>query len=230
MRGSGGLLLSVMSDCQHVEWTDSGVVATSWRLRRFLGLWCAGIRMARWQRVGLDKSVVRADVPCGGVAVAGARRPCGGGRPCGGVGGPTGRPCGGEGQPRCLGHCWAAWRSTPGAKAGRRGVCWYLGKNQRRDASTSAKSKRFRREVGHVASSSLAGVPGNIAREGFAVPSKTATELGFGSFPKTAPERFQKDAWRHQGDCVEMKQSTPSRRSRQMDFIVSFPVLPLRAF
>jgi len=37
-----------------------------------LGLWCAGTRMARWQRVGLDKSKARADAPCGGVAVAGS--------------------------------------------------------------------------------------------------------------------------------------------------------------
>ena len=36
LRGRGGLLLRVMSDCQHVEWTDSGLVATLWRLRRFL--------------------------------------------------------------------------------------------------------------------------------------------------------------------------------------------------
>ena len=41
-----------------------------------------------------------------------------------------------------------------------------------------------------MASSGLAGVPGNIAREGFAVPSKTAPELGFGSFPKTAPVKI----------------------------------------
>src|SRR6185312_420517 len=37
-----------------------------------LGLWCAGTRMARWQRDGLDKSEARADGPCGGVAVAGS--------------------------------------------------------------------------------------------------------------------------------------------------------------
>ena len=37
-----------------------------------LGLWCAGTRMARWQRDGLDKSEARADAPCGGVAVAGS--------------------------------------------------------------------------------------------------------------------------------------------------------------
>ena len=159
----------------------------------------------------------------------GARRPCGGGRPCGGAGGPTKRPCGGEGRPRCLGHCWAARRSTPGAKAGRRGVCWYLGKNQRQDASTSAKSKRFRREVENVASSGLAGVPGNIAREGFAVPPKPHPNSVSAIFPKLPPRRFQKDAWRHREDCVGSKQTTPSRRSRRMIFNVSFPVLPLRA-
>ena len=37
-----------------------------------LGLWCAGTRMARWQRDGLDKSEARADAPCGGIAVAGS--------------------------------------------------------------------------------------------------------------------------------------------------------------
>ena len=37
-----------------------------------LGLWCAGTRMARWQRDGLDKSEARADGPCGGIAVAGS--------------------------------------------------------------------------------------------------------------------------------------------------------------
>ena len=29
---------------QHVEWTNCGVVATLWRLRRALGLWIAGTR------------------------------------------------------------------------------------------------------------------------------------------------------------------------------------------
>ena len=47
-----------------------------------------------------------------------AQRPCGGGRPRGGVGGLAGRPCGGEGRPRCMGHCWAALRSTPSSEVG----------------------------------------------------------------------------------------------------------------
>ena len=55
-------------------------------------------------------------------------------------------------------------------------------------ASGMTKALGFRREVGHVATSGLAGVPGNIAREGFAVPPK----LGFGSFPKTAPMKIPK--------------------------------------
>ena len=46
------------------------------------------------------------------------------------------------------------------------------GKSNGWDASTSAKSERVRREVGHVATSGLAGVPGNIARKGFVVPPK----------------------------------------------------------
>ena len=70
----------------------------------------------------------------------------------------------------------------------------------------------------------LGGCAGNIAREGFAVPPKTAPELGFSSFPKTAHE------WRHREDCVGSKQISPSRRSRRMVFNVSFPILPLRAF
>ena len=37
-----------------------------------LGLWCAGTRMVRWQRDDLDKSEARADGPCGGIAVAGS--------------------------------------------------------------------------------------------------------------------------------------------------------------
>ena len=49
MRGSGGLLLSVMSDCQHEEWTNGGLVATLWRLHHVPGLWCAGTRMAWWR-------------------------------------------------------------------------------------------------------------------------------------------------------------------------------------
>src|SRR6185369_13497187 len=72
----------------------------------------------------------------------GARRPFEGRRPCGGVGGPTGRPSGGEGRPRCLGHCWAAVRSTPGAKAGRVEFVGSSGKTNGWDASTSAKSER----------------------------------------------------------------------------------------
>ena len=46
LRGSGGLLLRVMSDCQHVEWTDSGLVATMWRLRRFL---VCGVQVHGWR-------------------------------------------------------------------------------------------------------------------------------------------------------------------------------------
>ena len=49
LRGSGGLLLGVMSDCQHEEWTNGGLVAILWRLHHVPGLWCAGTRMARWR-------------------------------------------------------------------------------------------------------------------------------------------------------------------------------------
>ena len=56
-------------------------------------------------------------------------------------------------------------------------------------ASWMTKALGFRREVGHVATSGLAGVPGNIAREGLAAPPKPP-ELGFGSFPKTAPVKI----------------------------------------
>ena len=67
------------------------------------------------------------------------------------------------------------------------------------DASTSSKSETdgdgvwmtqalgFRREVGHVATSGLAGVPGNIAREGFAVPPKSHPNSVSAVFPKLPP-------------------------------------------
>ena len=57
-------------------------------------------------------------------------------------------------------------------------------------ASGMTKALGFRREVGHVATSGLAGVPGNITREGLAGPPKPPPELGFGSFPKTAPVKI----------------------------------------
>ena len=75
-------------------------------------------------------------------------------------------------------------------------------KTNSRDASTSAKSDRDGdgvrddegarvpaggRTRGNIG---LGGCAGNIAREGFAVPPKTAPELGFGSFPKTAPVKI----------------------------------------
>ena len=58
------------------------------------------------------------------------------------------------------------------------------GKTNGWDASTSAKSERVRREVGHVATSGLAGVPGNIAREDFAVPPKPHPNWVSAVFPK----------------------------------------------
>ena len=76
------------------------------------------------------------------------------------------------------------------------------GKTNGWDASTSAESEsdgdgvmddegarvpvggRTRGDIG------LGGCAGNIAREGFAVPPKTAPELGFGSFPKIAPVKI----------------------------------------
>jgi len=61
------------------------------------------------------------------------------------------------------------------------------GKTNGWDASTSAKSERVRREVGHVATSGLAGVPGNIAREGFAVPPKRHPNSISAVFPKLPP-------------------------------------------
>src|SRR6185503_17400994 len=69
-------------------------------------------------------------------------------------------------------------------------------------ASWMTKALGFRREVGHVATSGLAGVPGNIAREGFAVPPKPHPNSVSAVFPKLPPRRFQKDAWRHREDCV----------------------------
>ena len=69
--------------------------------------------------------------------------------------------------------------------------CW--------DASTSAKSERdgdgvwmtkalgLRRQVRHVVTSGLAGVPGNIAREGFAVPPKPHPNSVSAVFPKLPP-------------------------------------------
>ena len=73
------------------------------------------------------------------------------------------------------------------------------GKTNGWDASTSAKSEKdgdgvwmtkalgFRWEVGHVATSGLAGVPGNIAREGFAVPPKPHPNSVSAVFPKLPP-------------------------------------------
>ena len=75
------------------------------------------------------------------------------------------------------------------------------GKTNGWDASTPAKSERdgdgvwmtkalgFRREVGHMATSGLAGVP-ETSRGRFRGSSKTAPELGFDSFPKTAPVKI----------------------------------------
>ena len=74
-----------------------------------------------------------------------------------------------------------------------------LGNTNGWDASTSAKSERdgdgvwmtkalgLRREVGHVVTSGLAGVPGNIAREGFAVPPKPHPNSVSAVFPKLPP-------------------------------------------
>ena len=73
------------------------------------------------------------------------------------------------------------------------------GKTNGWDASMSAKSEGdgdgvwmtkvlgFRREVGHVATSGLAGVPGNITREGFAVPPKPHPNSVSAVFPKLPP-------------------------------------------
>jgi len=73
------------------------------------------------------------------------------------------------------------------------------GKTNGWDASTSAESERdgdgvrddegtrFRREVGHVATSGMAGVPGNIVREGFAVPPKPYPNSVSAVFPKLPP-------------------------------------------
>ena len=73
------------------------------------------------------------------------------------------------------------------------------GKTNGWDASTSAKSERdgdgvwmtkalgFRREVGHVATSGLADVAGNIARERFGGSSKTAPDSVSAVFQKLPP-------------------------------------------
>ena len=123
----------------------------------------------------------------------GARRPCGGERPCGGVGGPTGRLCGGEGL-----------RCDPLLVPRRDGVEFVgsSGKTNGWDVSTLAKSDR---DGDGIRDDEGARVPaggrtrgdiglGGCARKHragrFRGSSKTAPELGFGSFPKTAPVKI----------------------------------------
>ena len=150
----------MMSDCQHVEWTDNGVVATPWRLRRFLGLWCAGTRMAWWQRDGLDKSEARADEPCGGVTVAGSSTPMW-----------RRETLRWRWRPDRTTMRWRRMAQMLGPLLGRvaihswlqGGMAWSLlvarekpmaGMHRRRPSR-----RVFWREVGHVATSGLAGVP-----------------------------------------------------------------------
>ena len=165
-----------------------------------LGLWCAGTRMARWQRDGLDKSEARADAPCGGVAVAGSSttmrrretlrwrwrpdRTTVRWRRAAQMLGPL--------LGRVVIHSWrqggSAWsllvaREKPTARMRRR-------RPSRREmamASGMTKALGLRREVGHVVTSGLAGVPGNIAREGFAVPPKPHPNSVSAVFPKLPP-------------------------------------------
>jgi len=155
-----------------------------------LGLWCAGTRMARWQRDGLDKSEARADAPCGGVAVAGSST--------------TMR------RRETLRWRWrpdrmtVRWRRTAqmlGPLLGRvaihswcqGGTAWSLlvarekptaGMRRRRPSrrGSGGRSDTWRHRAWRVCRKHRAGR--------FRGSSKTAPELGFGSFPKTAPVKI----------------------------------------
>ena len=152
----------------------------------------------------MDKSEARADTPCGGIAVAGSsttirRR----------------ETLRWRWRPDWMTVRWRRAAQMLGPLLGRvaihswsqGGTAWSLlvarekptaGMRRRRPsrremamASGMTKALGFWREVGHVATSGLAGVPGNITREGLAGPPKPPPELGFGSFPKTAPVKIQ---------------------------------------
>ena len=163
----------------------------------------------------MDKSEARADVPCGGVAVALEARPDDRAVEKGGP------------------DAWAtAGPPDDPLLAPRRDGVEFVGSSGKTngwDASTSAKSKRFRREDGHVATSGLAGVletsRGKVWRF-----LQNRPELGFGSFHKTAPVKIPEGrvATSEGLRWVEANYSKSSRH--RMVFNVSFPVLPLRAF
>jgi len=152
-----------------------------------LGLWCAGTRMARWQQDGLDKSEVRADGPCGGVAVAGSST--------------TMR------RRETLRWRWrpdrttVRWRRTAqmlGPLLGRvaihswrqGGTAWSLlvarekptaGMRRRRPSQSVLVGGRTRGDIG------LGGCARNIAREGLAVPPKPPPNSVSAVFPKLPP-------------------------------------------
>lgn len=155
-----------------------------------LGLWCAGTRMARWQQDGLDKSEACADGPCGGVAVAGSST--------------TMR------RRETLRWSWRPDRTTVrwrraaqmlGPLLGRvaihswrqGGTTWSLlvarekptaGMRRRRPSrrGSGGRSDTWRHRAWRVCRKHRAGM--------FRGSSKTAPELGFGSFPKTTPVKI----------------------------------------
>jgi len=155
-----------------------------------LGLWCAGTRMARWQRDGLDKSEARADAPCGGVAVAGSSTTMRRRETLRWRWRPDRMTVRWRRAAQMLGpllgrvaiHSWrqggTAWsllvaREKPTAGMRRRRPSW---------RGSGGRSDTWRHRAWRVCWKHRAGR--------FGGSSKTAPELGFGSFPKTAPVKI----------------------------------------
>ena len=100
-----------------------------------------------------------------------------------------------------------------------------LGTDRRRAASRAVSRPRRERRLGPWRGG------GNLPARGVLTVFSKPPPTRFRQFSKNCPLwRLQKDAWRHQSNCVGSKQISPSRRSRWVVFNVSFPVLPLRAF
>jgi len=188
-----------------------------------LGLWCAGTRMARLQRDGLDKSVARADAPCGGVAVAGSsttmrRR----------------ETLRWRWRPDRMTVRWRRAAQMLGPLLGREAIhSWRQGGTAWSLLVPREKPTAGCVDVGQVEEVSAGGRTRGVIGLGgcawkhragrFRGSSKTAPELSFASFPKTAPAKIPEGRVATSGRLrrVEANYSKSSQPSDDLQCIFS---------
>ena len=147
----------------------------------------------------MDKSEARADAPCGGVAVAGSSTTMRRRETLRWRWRPDRTTVRWRRAAWMLGPLLGRGRSTPGIKTRRRGVCWYLEKNQRLgcvdvdqvggrwrwrlddEGARVPAGGRTRGDIG------LGGCAGNITRDRFGGSSKTSPDSVSAVFQKLPP-------------------------------------------